>query len=176
VLLLAAYSAIGLFISSLTPHPLLAGFGTLMAVIFLMLLNLLATDPNATSNYLSLLSHFELLSKGLIDTANLAFLMIVTTTLLILVSKILDAAGCRAKWNSIAKPPPTQLAFLAVRGPAAIAGRLVGGRHAHLPQELGRDAERPQQPEPGQHRAAQKNAGTGQYHGVSGAGTGWAMR
>lgn len=90
VLLLAAYSALGLLISSLTAHPLLAGFGTFMAMIFLMLLNLLATDPNATSNYLSLLNHFELIGKGLIDTANVAFLLIVTTTLLILVGKILE--------------------------------------------------------------------------------------
>lgn len=90
VLLLAAYSALGLLISSLTEHPLLAGFGTLMALIFLLLLNLLAADPNATSTYLSLLSHFEMMSKGLIDTSNLSFLLIVTVTFLILTSKVLD--------------------------------------------------------------------------------------
>ena len=90
VLVLAAYSALGLFISSLTEHPLLAGFGTLMALIFLLLLNLLASDPNATSTYLSLLSHFEIMAKGLIDTANLAFLLIFTTSFLVLSSKVLD--------------------------------------------------------------------------------------
>lgn len=90
VLLLAAYSALGLLISSLTPHPLLAGFGTFMALVLLMLLNMLASDPNATSNYLSLLSHFEVLSKGLIDTADLSFLLIVIATLLALASRILD--------------------------------------------------------------------------------------
>ncbi len=90
VLLLTAYSALGLLISSLTAHPLLAGFGTFMALVFLMLLNILATDPNATSNYLSPLNHFETIAKGLIDTANLSFLVIVTTTLLVLTSKILD--------------------------------------------------------------------------------------
>lgn len=90
VLLLATSSALGLFISSLTEHPLLAGFGTLMALVFLLLLNLLATDPNATTTYLSLLSHFDALSKGLIDTSNVAFLLIVSVTLIILTSKVLD--------------------------------------------------------------------------------------
>ncbi len=90
VLLLAVYSALGLLISSLTAHPLLAGFGTFMALVLLMLLNILATDPNATSNYLSPLSHFEILAKGLIDTSNLSFLVILTVTLLVLASKILD--------------------------------------------------------------------------------------
>ena len=90
VLLLAAYSALGLLISSLTAQPLLAGFGTFMALVFLMLLNILATDPNAASNYLSPLNHFETLSKGLIDTSNLSFLVIVSVSLLVLTSKILD--------------------------------------------------------------------------------------
>ena len=90
VLLLAACAALGLFISSLTAHPLLAGFGTFMALVFLLLLNMLATDPNASANYLSPLSHFELLGKGLIDTANLSFLVIVTVALLALTSKVLE--------------------------------------------------------------------------------------
>lgn len=90
VLLLATSSALGLFISSLTEHPLLAGFGTLMALVFLLLLNLLATDPNTTTTYLSLLSHFDAMSKGFIDTTNVSFLVIVTATLLVLASKVLD--------------------------------------------------------------------------------------
>ena len=90
VLLLAASSALGLFISSLTEHPLLAGFGTLMALIFLLLLNLLASDPNSVSTYLSLLSHFETLAKGLIDTSSLAFMSIFTASFLVLASKVLD--------------------------------------------------------------------------------------
>ena len=95
VLLLAASAALGLFISSLTEHPLLAGFGTLMALIFLLLLNLLASDPNATATYLSLLSHFETLAKGLIDTGNLAFMLIFTASFLVLTSKVLDRRRMR---------------------------------------------------------------------------------
>lgn len=90
MLLLAAYSALGLFISSLTAHPLLAGFGTLMALIFLLLLNLLVTDPNTTTHYLSFLSHFEMIARGIIDTTSLAFLLIVTVIFLILTSKVLE--------------------------------------------------------------------------------------
>ena len=95
VLLLAASAALGLFISSLTEHPLLAGFGTLMALIFLLLLNLLASDPNAIATYLSLLSHFETLAKGLIDTSNLAFMLIFTASFLVLASKVLDRRRMR---------------------------------------------------------------------------------
>ena len=90
MLLLAAYSALGLFISSLTPHPLLSGFATFMALVLLMLLNLLASDPNATSNYLAPLSHFETIARGLIDSADVAYLVIVSAALLALASGLLD--------------------------------------------------------------------------------------
>jgi len=90
LLLLAAYGALALLISSLTTHPLLAGFITFMALLLLMLLNLLATDPNATSNYLSPLFHFETLSKGLLDTSNLAFFGIFICAMLALTSRVLE--------------------------------------------------------------------------------------
>ena len=90
VLLLAAYSALALLISSLTPHPLLAGFLTFMALLLLMLLNLLGADPNSTSNYLSPLNHFETMSKGLLDTGDVSFFGIFTLSLLVLVSRVLE--------------------------------------------------------------------------------------
>lgn len=90
ILLLAAYSALALLISSLTTHPLLSGFITITAFVLLMLMNLLSADPNATTNYLSPLNHFETMGKGLIDTSNLAFFGIMIAGLLAIVSRVLE--------------------------------------------------------------------------------------
>jgi ABC-2 type transport system permease protein len=71
-----AFLVIGLFISSLTRSQVVAGVGGLGAVLLLWLAGLLG-DPSSTVgqwlNELSLVSHFEDFSKGILDTKHIIF-------------------------------------------------------------------------------------------------------
>lgn len=71
-----AFLVIGLFISSLTRSQVVAGVGGLGAVLLLWLAGLLG-DPSSTLGQwlseLSLVSHFEDFSKGIVDTKHLVF-------------------------------------------------------------------------------------------------------
>jgi ABC-2 type transport system permease protein len=71
-----AFLVVGLFISSLTRSQVVAGVGGLGAVLLLWLAGLLG-DPASTwgqwLNDLSLVSHFEDFSKGIIDSKHLVF-------------------------------------------------------------------------------------------------------
>jgi ABC-2 type transport system permease protein len=71
-----AFLVIGMFISSLTRNQVVAGIGGLGAVLVLWLAGLLG-DPSSTLgqwlNDLSLVSHFEDFSKGILDTKHLVF-------------------------------------------------------------------------------------------------------
>ncbi len=91
VLLLAAFAALGLFISSLTQHGVVAAFGSFGALLLLWLLNASATDPEALLNYLSLMRHFDGFNRGLVDTRDLAYLLVFTGLFLVLTIRRLDA-------------------------------------------------------------------------------------
>lgn len=71
-----AFLVVGMFISSLTRSQVVAGIGGLGAVLVLWLAGLLG-DPATTVgqwlNDLSLVSHFEDFSKGIVDTKHLVF-------------------------------------------------------------------------------------------------------
>jgi ABC-2 type transport system permease protein len=71
-----AFLVIGLFISSLTRSQVVAGVGGLGAVLLLWLAGLLG-DPGTTLgrllNEVSLVSHFQDFSKGILDTKHLVF-------------------------------------------------------------------------------------------------------
>ena len=71
-----AFLVIGMFISSLTRSQVVAGVGGLGAVLVLWLAGLIG-DPSSTwgrwLNDLSLVSHFEDFSKGIIDSKHLVF-------------------------------------------------------------------------------------------------------
>ena len=72
-LLLATIGAIGLFASTLTPQPVVAATGTYGLVLFLWMINL-ATGADGTGSalftWLSLTSHFERLSNGLVRSSS----------------------------------------------------------------------------------------------------------
>jgi ABC-2 type transport system permease protein len=71
-----AFLVVGMFISSMTRSQLVAGVGGLGAVLVLWLAGLLG-DPTSTVgqwlNDLSLVSHFEDFSKGILDTKHVVF-------------------------------------------------------------------------------------------------------
>ena len=95
-LLVASFSALGLFMSSLTQHPVVAGIITFVALFALMILeHFLAGDPNGLLSYLSLLRHFEPFSRGLLDTRDIAYFLLFILTFLTLTVRRLDADRLR---------------------------------------------------------------------------------
>lgn len=95
-LLVASFSALGLFMSSLTQHPVVAGIITFVALFGLMLLDyFLAGDPNSVLAHLSLLRHFEPFSRGLLDTRDIAYFLLFILTFLTLTVRRLDADRLR---------------------------------------------------------------------------------
>ena len=96
VLLVASFSALGLYFSSLTSQPVVAAILTFIALFALMILDrFLAGDPSNTVSYLSLMRHFQSFSRGLIDTADVAYFVLFITTFLVLTVRRLDADRLR---------------------------------------------------------------------------------
>lgn len=91
VLLTASFAALGLFMSCLTAHPALAGAAGFGCALMLWLLDTAAPDPDSVLAALSLLRHYENFGKGLVDSFDLAYFALFTTTFLALAVKRLDA-------------------------------------------------------------------------------------
>jgi len=91
LLLIAAFAAAALFISSLTQQGVVAACGAFGALLFLWLLDAAATDPQALSGYLSLMRHFDGFNRGLVDTRDLAYFLLFTLLFLLLTIRRLDA-------------------------------------------------------------------------------------
>jgi ABC-2 type transport system permease protein len=94
-LLLATFAAVGLFMSSLTDQPTVAAVATYGALLFLWIIDWAAqAEPGGVSGlfpYLSLIRHFEDLSRGLFSSADVAYFLIAITLFLLLTLWRLDA-------------------------------------------------------------------------------------
>jgi ABC-2 type transport system permease protein len=90
LLLAAAFAALGLFLSSLTSSPTLAGISSLGAFLGLWVVNMAVTDPNSALHTLSLLKHFESFNRGLVDSADMAYFLVFTATFLAFTVRRLD--------------------------------------------------------------------------------------
>lgn len=92
-LLAAAFGAISLFISSLTRQPLLAAFASFGAIIGLWIVNLAAGTASSTSAlaWLAFQPHLNTLLRGVVDTSDLAYFVILTVLFLGLCVWRLDA-------------------------------------------------------------------------------------
>ena len=96
LLLVASFSALGLYFSSLTSQPVIAAILTFVALFALMILDrFFAGDPSNTVSYLSLMQHFQSFSRGLIDTADIAYFVLFISTFLVLTIRRLDADRLR---------------------------------------------------------------------------------
>jgi len=91
LLLLAAFSALGLFISSLTQHGVIAAFGSFGALLLLWIVNASVSDPEHLLNYLSLMRHFDGFNRGLVDTRDVVYLAVFSIVFLVLTMRRLDA-------------------------------------------------------------------------------------
>ncbi|HYD32945.1 MAG TPA: ABC transporter permease subunit [Methylophilaceae bacterium] len=95
-LLVASFSALGVYVSSLTQQPVVAGIITFVTLFALLLLDhFFAGDPNSPMAYLSLMRHFEPFSRGLLDTRDFAYFLLFIITFLTLTVRRLDADRLR---------------------------------------------------------------------------------
>ena len=95
-LLVAGASAVGLYFSSLTSQPVAAAvmsFVTLLALIFMD--RIFVGDPSNPLAQFALMKHFQSFSTGLIDSADIAYFILFTTTFLTLTIRRLDADRLR---------------------------------------------------------------------------------
>ncbi|MDG1074017.1 MAG: ABC transporter permease subunit [Methylophilaceae bacterium] len=95
-LLLASFSALGLYFSSLTSQPVVAAILTFIALFVLMILDrFFAGDPSSIMAQLSFMKHFQSFAGGLIDSADIIYFLLFIITFLILTIRRLDADRLR---------------------------------------------------------------------------------
>ena len=93
-LVVAAFAAIGLFMSSLTEQPTVAAVTTFGLLLLLWILDWAGNSGLDTSNllaYLSMLRHYEPLLKGLFSSTDVGYYLLITTLFLGFSIRRLDA-------------------------------------------------------------------------------------
>lgn len=100
-LLVTSFSALGLYCSSITAQPIIASLISFLAlIIFLSLDQFLAADSSGLLNQilrqLSLMHHYEPLSQGIIDSTDVVFFILFTSTFLMFTMHRLDVERLRA--------------------------------------------------------------------------------
>jgi len=96
ILLVSAFAAVGLYMSSLTQQPTVAAVSTFGILLLLWIVDWAggkAGDDNASNllSYLSTLRHYEGLSKGVFSSADVIYFVLFISTFLILSIRRLDA-------------------------------------------------------------------------------------
>lgn len=92
-LLLAAFAAIGLFVSTLTDQPAAAAIGTFGILLLLWIIDWAGASgqSDAVIHYLSALHHYETLLHGLVGTTDVVYFLLIILTFLVLSIRRLDA-------------------------------------------------------------------------------------
>jgi len=96
LLMCSSFAAIGLYLSSLTMHPLVAGVGTYAVLLGLWLINIATADPDGVVNVLSLIKHYETFARGTLALNDVVYYLVLTTLFLLLSIRRLDADRLRA--------------------------------------------------------------------------------
>ncbi|HET7676067.1 MAG TPA: ABC transporter permease [Gammaproteobacteria bacterium] len=89
-LMVGAFSAIGLYMSSLTRQPVIAAVSTFGILLLLWIFNF-AADKSAAFAWLSLMGHYDHLLQGLMNSTDVVYYLIVIAVFLILTIRRLDA-------------------------------------------------------------------------------------
>lgn len=100
-LLVGSFSALGLYCSSITTQPVTAAMLTFVALLSLLSLDQYDIPKNNDFTQLileqfSLMHHFEAFSQGMIDSTDVTFFLLFTSTFLILTMRRLDAERLHA--------------------------------------------------------------------------------
>ncbi len=92
-LMLAAFSAAGLYMSSLTDNPMIAAISSFGLLLFLWLLNSNTSADGSANvlNYLSLHTHFSPLLRGILNTSNIAYFLLFIVGFLVLAIRQLES-------------------------------------------------------------------------------------
>lgn len=92
-LLVSAFSAMGLFMSALANHPVIAATGAFGSLFLLWILDWSAAiedKPNGLFSYLSMLRHFQNIQSGLISSVDVIYFLLFITTFIMLAIRRLD--------------------------------------------------------------------------------------
>jgi ABC-2 type transport system permease protein len=90
LLLDATFAAIGLYLSCLTSQPVIAAIAALAVLLALWLVGLGVTEPGHVTHIISVLRHFESFARGLLDTGDVAYFVLVIAVFLWLAIRRLD--------------------------------------------------------------------------------------
>jgi len=93
LLMLAAFSAAGLYMSSLTDNPIIAAISTFGLLLLLWIINTNSgTDIEGTNvlGYLSLHTHFSAMLRGMLNTSDVAYFLLFTFGFIVLAIRQLE--------------------------------------------------------------------------------------
>jgi ABC-2 type transport system permease protein len=91
MLLLSAFSAAGLFLSSMTRNPVVAAISSFGLLLLLWIISSNTGDSSTVLTQLSLLRHFAPMLRGLIDTADVVYFILFIATFLLLAIRQMDS-------------------------------------------------------------------------------------
>ncbi len=90
-LMLSAFSAAGLYMSSLTDNPMIAAISTFGLLLFLWLINVNSSaDSSNVFSYLSLHTHFTSLLRGIFNTKDIAYFLLFIISFIVLAIRQLE--------------------------------------------------------------------------------------
>jgi gliding motility-associated transport system permease protein len=97
-LMLAAFSAAGVYMSSLTDNPMIAAISTFGLLLFLWLLNTSTAADGGTNvlNYLSLHTHFSPLLRGILNTRDITYFLLFIIGFIVLAIRQLETQRLQA--------------------------------------------------------------------------------
>lgn len=92
-LMLSAFSAAGLYMSSFTENPMIAAISTFGLLLLLLMINVnsaTATDGANVLSYLSLHTHFTALLRGILNTRDIAYFILFISGFIVLTIRQLE--------------------------------------------------------------------------------------
>ena len=93
LLLLGSFAAIGLYLSSLTDNQTIAAISTFGALLMLWIIDWIGesiADSDSVVSYLSILQHHQSMLRGVFDSSDIAYYLILITAFLVLTIRQLD--------------------------------------------------------------------------------------
>jgi len=95
LLLIASFTAVGTFMSALTAHPAVAAVSTFGLLLLMWNMDWAGTGAaegvRPLFSYLAITSHFNALLRGVVDSADLIYSLLIVVTFLVLAIRRLDA-------------------------------------------------------------------------------------
>ncbi len=94
LLLVAAFAAVGLYISALTAQPTIAAVGTFGALLLLWIIDAAATtgsDGTSVLTYLSILKHYQSFLRGVFNSTDALYYLLFIATFIVLGIRRLDS-------------------------------------------------------------------------------------